>query len=602
MEERLRFGRFRALPGLLGRAPGWVSLVAGPLLIALGLLMLLRPLTSLWLLAVYAGASCILTGVTELARPRSLPQRWHIAAGVAWILVGATILIWFGFSIAVLPVVLAAVLIVGGLFELPRLRAGRLSQRVLTGAWGLAQLVFGVLALTWPDLTLVMIAIAFGVRTVVLGGITLWRGIARFVAVRRAAREQVAPSAARVRLADAGRWVAAVLVLLLAGGTWWVSATLRDGLPVIDAFYAAPAEVPSQPGALLRAGAWPGTAPDGAGVTRILYTTTDLDDRPAIASAIVVIPDELPAGPAPVILWDHGTTGIAQDCAPSLLPDMFQKQGIPAVGEAIAHGWVVVATDYSGQGAAGDFPYLIGQGEARSALDAMRAARQLEGVDLAEQAVVWGHSQGGHAALWTGAIVDDYAPEIDLLGVAAISPAADPLGLAQLVTTNPSSPMATLATAWVLIPYSEAYPGVDYAAHVAPSARALVREMSARCNSQPGLLVSVLTSLGISRGDRVFLGDLTGGRLGELLAENRTLGPWTMPILMAWGTDDEVIAPELQDRYVAALCAADVDLTWHAYPGYGHMTIVQPGSDFLDPLVAWTAERLAGTPPPPTGC
>ena len=103
MEERLRFGRFRALPGLLGRAPGWVSLVAGPLLIALGLLMLLRPLTSLWLLAVYAGASCILTGVTELAGPRSLPQRWHIAAGVAWILVGATILIWLGFSIAVLP-------------------------------------------------------------------------------------------------------------------------------------------------------------------------------------------------------------------------------------------------------------------------------------------------------------------------------------------------------------------------------------------------------------------------------------------------------------------------------------------------------------------
>jgi pimeloyl-ACP methyl ester carboxylesterase/uncharacterized membrane protein HdeD (DUF308 family) len=603
VEERsLRFGRFRALPGLLGRAPSWVAIVAGPLLIALGLLLLLRPLTSLWLLAVYAGTSCIVAGISEIARPAATPRRWHVVAGLGWILVGAAILIWLGFSIAVLPVILAIVFIAGGLLELPRLREGRLSQRVLIGAWGLAQVAFGILALAWPDVTLVMIAIAFGVRTVVLGGITLGRGIARLREHRRAGGPVVQPSVARLRLADTTRWVAAVLVVLLAGGTWWVSALLRDGLPVIDSFYSAPAEVPDQPGALIRADAWPGAAPEGASVTRILYTTTDLNDQPAIASAVVIVPDERAPGPAPVILWDHGTTGIAQNCAPSLLPNMFQKQGPPALTEAIQQGWVVVATDYSGQGTAGNFPYLIGQGEARSALDSMRAARQIEGLDLSEQAVVWGHSQGGHAALWTGAIAGDYAPEIELLGVAAISPAADPLGLAELVTSDPTSAMSTLATAWVLIPYSEAYSDVDYAAHVAPSARALVREMSARCTSQPGLLVSVLTSLGIASTDRVFLGDLTSGQLGARLAENQTLGPWTMPILMAWGTADEVIAPKLQDRYVAALCAADVDVTWHSYEGYGHMTIVQDGSDFLAPLVAWTAERLAGTPPPPSDC
>ncbi|MGH9380499.1 MAG: hypothetical protein ACRD2Z_07795 [Thermoanaerobaculia bacterium] len=34
-------------------------------------------------------------------------------------------------------------------------------------------------------------------------------------------------------------------------------------------------------------------------------------------------------------------------------------------------------------------------------LDAVRAAHQVESIPLSNQTVVWGHSQGGHAALWT---------------------------------------------------------------------------------------------------------------------------------------------------------------------------------------------------------
>ncbi len=39
--------------------------------------------------------------------------------------------------------------------------------------------------------------------------------------------------------------------------------------------------------------------------------------------------------------------------------------------------------------------------------------------------VVWGHSQGGHAALFTGLIAKNYAPELTLLGVAAAAPASE---------------------------------------------------------------------------------------------------------------------------------------------------------------------------------
>jgi pimeloyl-ACP methyl ester carboxylesterase len=52
-------------------------------------------------------------------------------------------------------------------------------------------------------------------------------------------------------------------------------------------------------------------------------------------------------------------------------------------------------------------------------LDAVRAARGLPGAGAGRSAVVFGHSQGGHAALFAGALAARYAPELDLLGVAA---------------------------------------------------------------------------------------------------------------------------------------------------------------------------------------
>lgn len=71
---------------------------------------------------------------------------------------------------------------------------------------------------------------------------------------------------------------------------------------------------------------------------------------------------------------------------------------------------MIVATDYVGLGTAGPHPYLIGQGEARSLLDSVRAARQMPGLSLEPETVIWGHSQGGHAALWAGTLAPTYAP------------------------------------------------------------------------------------------------------------------------------------------------------------------------------------------------
>src|SRR5260370_27451412 len=156
---------------------------------------------------------------------------------------------------------------------------------------------------------------------------------------------------------------------------------------------------------------------------RILYATTGDDSTPSTAVATVFSPTDPPAGPRPVIAWQHATTGLLQKCMPSLLSAPTEL--IPWCDRIAMAGWVVVATDYSFAEKGGPHPYLIGEGEARAALDSVRAARQMSDLTLDKRMVVWGYSQVGHAALWTGIVGPRYAPDLEILGGAAIAPAAN---------------------------------------------------------------------------------------------------------------------------------------------------------------------------------
>jgi Secretory lipase len=68
-----------------------------------------------------------------------------------------------------------------------------------------------------------------------------------------------------------------------------------------------------------------------------------------------------------------------------------------------------------------------------AALDAVRAARLFEPAEAGARFAVFGASQGGQAALFTGQRAASYAPELTLVGVAAAAPAAD---LANLFDEN----------------------------------------------------------------------------------------------------------------------------------------------------------------------
>lgn len=385
---------------------------------------------------------------------------------------------------------------------------------------------------------------------------------------------------------------AGLLLLLLfatAAAAWLVARPLQP-----DAFYDASDGVSVPPGVLLRAQAFERGVPPHARAWRIAYATTRADGGTALASAIVMVSRTAPSTPRPVVAWLHGTTGVVPGCAPSLLDEPFAH--VPALRPLLDNGWIFVATDYAGQGTPGPHPYLIGEGQARSALDAVRAARRIDGLGVGELTVVWGHSQGGHAALWTGMLAPGYASDVPLAGVAAAAPASDLRPLLQAVQ---HSPVGRIMSAYLLRAYSEHYTDVRFEAY-APGWRGwLARDMAGRCLAGRQALLSVAEAYLV--GGTIFGTSPLTAALADRLAQNTPIRPLPAPLLIAQGLSDELVLPEIQQQYVKRRCDADQPLQYVRYSGRDHLSLVADDSPFGADLVRWTQERFAGEPVAP-GC
>lgn len=591
--------RVRALPLLVRHVPWWGLIIVGLAVTLLGIFLLTRPLSAFAVLGIYIGVSCVISGIGELLARRD--DGWSAAhiLSILWILAGLAIVMWLGRSLALLGPSVALLLIVSGLGKVVHLARERTASSLLDALFGLSEIAFGLVALLWPDATLIVVALLFGARSVAFGSSLVWRGIATRIARpggRDAAREREVWRARWHGWLAPLRWVTAVLILAMAAGTLTLSYQFRRGIPVVDAFYDTPDTVPPTPGQLIRSEPYDGELPAGFKAYRILYTTTAAEGVPAIASGVLAVPAAPAERPAPVIAWAHGTVGVARACAPSIGRYALANEGTPGMDLLARNGWAIVATDYTGMGAEGNFPYLIGQGEGRSVLDSVRAARQVPGVNLADETVIWGHSQGGHGALWTGQIAASYAPDVAIIGTAALSPASDTLGLAATVAANPDSAGASLAIAFVLDAYSRTYPDIDINREVAPSARIIVREAAARCTSQKGTLITILSGLAIARDQPILRASPTTGAMGQRLRENVPQGPWNRPLFIGHGTEDEVIPFALQETYVAALCGAGHQLEYVRYQNRGHLSILTPDSPLNADLEQWTKDRFAGLP------
>jgi pimeloyl-ACP methyl ester carboxylesterase len=273
---------------------------------------------------------------------------------------------------------------------------------------------------------------------------------------------------------------------------------------------------------------------------------------------------------------------------PSLLS--MPSKGVPWRDRIVMAGWVVVATDYSFAEKGGPHPYLIGEGEARAALDSVRAARQMPELTLDKRTVIWGYSQGGHAALWTGIVGPRYAPDLEILGVAAIAP---PANIEKSLAMNVEADKRF--GPYLALSYSRFYPDITFEQAIRHEALDAARQIVNLCCFLPPEDLERIAALSATF-EGPALATSSNKALQARLEQNTPNGSITAPVIIAQGLSDNVVPSSATDAYVEERCSAGQRIEYWTFAGRDHLTIVQPGTPLEELLIKWTTARFADDP------
>jgi pimeloyl-ACP methyl ester carboxylesterase len=208
----------------------------------------------------------------------------------------------------------------------------------------------------------------------------------------------------------------------------------------------------------------PGNVTSGFWTYRVAYRTLRNTPKsggmPAEGdtAAILAIPEK-PLPGAPLVVWAHGSVGIAPKCAPTMLDlsGPVQDQDYPVnIFKLAGYGYTVIAPDYSGF-SYGQVPgYFNAEDEAHAMLDATRAAANLL-TTVPDKVVFVGHSQGGHAVLSAQSYAKPYGMHGTLSGVAAFAPLWFSMSAWAAGTTDAAGLMTATDVSFILYTMEYAY-------------------------------------------------------------------------------------------------------------------------------------------------
>lgn len=316
---------------------------------------------------------------------------------------------------------------------------------------------------------------------------------------------------------------------------------------------------------------------------RVLYHSRSIAGQDIAVSGIVAAPVGTgPSGGRPVVTWGHGTTGLADECAPSMVgtshPYWFFLSALSS------RGWVVAATDYEGLGTPGPHAFLVGESEGRGLLDIARAARQIPAAGAGDRTVVLGHSQGGHAALFAGEIAGSYAEDLSIAGVAAVAPPSDLAARKEDLNPGHNGFFVALVSS-----FSTVYPGAKAGDVLTQDA---IRDIGVL---EDGCIDEVLSTFASYGRTVLRTGPLGGVWLDVLERNSPGHRPSDQPVLLVQGARDTLIPEDETRRLADRMCDLGDAVELRVYPIADHTTVLI-NSDSRDGILDWIAARFDGAP------
>ncbi len=364
---------------------------------------------------------------------------------------------------------------------------------------------------------------------------------------------------------------------------------LSAGAPSGDAFYQPPSSLDGSNGKVYWAEEIE-SASNGR-IWKVLYRSEDLHGTAIAVSGWLAIPNtSKPAGGYPIMAFAHGTTGLADSCAPTRwsTPDL----SIALLEDFLARGYVVVATDYQGLGTPGTHHYLIGPSEAHGVLDSARAARNIAGG--ATDVVLFGHSQGGQAVLFANELAPVYAPELTILGTISSGSAVSGTSGSVVEALKTSDYKGYLVMAAVA-------QRAAYGSAESPLSRWLTPYGIQAADALDSICVDQLTSTYASlSGDDVFVANAplpTTTNQYDVDADTTPgLRVGASPLLMLHGRYDTQIPPSLIPPWAEETCnrGQRIQLNWF---DTGHRVPYEASQSAASVMFDWIDDRIAGLVP-----
>ncbi|CAM1506331.1 Fc.00g059720.m01.CDS01 [Cosmosporella sp. VM-42] len=387
---------------------------------------------------------------------------------------------------------------------------------------------------------------------------------------------------------------------------------LANGGPQYDSFYKLPplsGKGGIKPGVLLKVQSFtsvcPFAIPPNTALSRILYTTTNLNGTVIPASSFILWPftprrfehDSMRKGnTAPAVLWTHGTSGFFASAAPSTHRALWYGDAAPF---ALAlDGYAVVAPDYAGlgiskswDGSAIPHEYLASPTSAHDALYAMRASLKAFPGLLSKEFVVMGHSQGGGVAWGVAELLAAEASKFaDLVkgyrGTVAASP-----------TTDVFSGVPQFILPWVGMMLNHLFPTFRLEEWLTPlgiARTSLLRQV------EGGISVGQQLYL---NGDAIIKEDYTKTWYVDAYGNLANAGgkAFQGPLLVIQGTQDGYVPYKVTAKTVQTTCDLKLkdDLEFLVVNGTGHVpTLDATRKIWID----WIADRFEQKPVSKKGC
>lgn len=354
----------------------------------------------------------------------------------------------------------------------------------------------------------------------------------------------------------------------------------KYGDQLLSNFYIWDKKVPEKPGKLLRFEPLEQgiRIPESDKQYRILFSSTnglDSKSRTVVSGSLFLPKGHPPKGGWPLLVWGHGTVGLADKCAPSWNGRVYRNAYY--LGEWLKKGYAVVEPDYQGLGTPGPHLLINIPQLSFNVLDSARAV--LNGsFKLVNQIIIAGQSQGGAAAFGAASYAQTYAPDLNVKGTIATGVIyrkkdADSAVITQINRFKPNPALAyTILGFHVAQQFDSSLKTLDV---FTEKGAKLVDHSRSQCI---GDIFSDVAFEQLSNADALLEQPTTKYQaLQQFMAEKYAYYPTlkvSHPVFIGTGAEDRTPDARSQLQLVKDACEAGSKIQFKLYYGHGHSEAV----------------------------